>query len=210
MKRWLTIIILIGISHAQELKRPTAQTTALSTTLGCSVGSSTGVSMPNAYDAGGLATQSTISSTAFYKSSRSNTAVFTSWQAAGGTYTALTLNINAYSPGYLSTVIGSGEGGACINYSTDSGATWNVVTCDIGDGWLQQTFSYSLSPTQNLANLRVGICTSGSALDSPGSEVGDSISVYDVWTSGTTTGGSGGVGTGSSSGSPHRGVVIAN
>lgn len=211
MKRFLIVLLLVAVSHAQELKRPTVDTgTGSTTSLGCSGSASAAATMPNAYDAAGLSTNSTITVVAPYKSQRARVRNFNTWQTPGGTYSALTLNVNAASSGWLIASLGTGgTGTACLAYTVNSGATWNSIRCDTdGSGWAQQTFSFTLSSTQDFTKLQIGACVSGTAVDSSGDVGGDQISVYDIWTLGTTAGAS--VGTGSSSGQPHRGVVVVN
>jgi hypothetical protein len=211
MKRFLVILLLIAVSHAQELKRPTADTaTGSATILGCQGAASGGGAMGLAYDAAGLSTNSSLGVTAVYKAQRARVRNFNTWQTPGGSYSSLILSVNASSTGWISGSLGTGgTGKACIAYSTNAGATWVSIACDTdGSGWAQQTFSFTLSPTQDFTKLQVGACVSGTAVDTSGDVGGDQISIYDIWTLGTTAGAA--VGTGSSSGSPHRGVVVVN
>lgn len=209
MKRFLAVLLMCTSAFAQDLKRPTTDVAGSPVPLGCEFGNTrTSVAMPDAYDNAGLLTSSINSAAALYKSSKSSTRVFKTWQAASGSYSALGLYINSQSPGWNSLASGSGFGEGCIAYSLDSGLTWTSVVCDSGTGWTQQTFVVGLVPTQDLATVQVGVCTYGDALSSPGDVGGDGIYIYDIWTLGTSS--SAPVGTGSSSGSPHRGVVIAN
>jgi hypothetical protein len=208
MKRWLVLLLLTSLSWGQELKRPTAEDSgATASSIGCSGVATASSAMPLSWDASGLSTQSPQTVIKAYKGTQSKTRRFLTW-GAGGTYTALTLNINSQSAGWVSQSMGAGEGSACMAYSLDGGHVWTSIACDSGAGWAQQTFSVTLSPTQNLTTVQVGVCVGGSALGGFGDVGGDVMNVYDIWTLGTTN--SAPVGNGSTSGLPHRGVVVVN
>jgi hypothetical protein len=207
MKLLLAVLLMCGSMAAQEIRRPTVDLDGGAVALGCLPGTNaSSTSMPLSYDSAGLATSSTqgrggSSSAALY-----STRVFTAWQSTGNTYSSLTLSVSSAGLGYDS--MGGAVGSACLVYSTDSGASWTSIRCDAGPGWLQVTDTITLSATQNLANLRVGVCTQGNKgvskveLD-PGF---DEITIWDIWTSGATAAPSGG--NGSSAGNAQRGAVI--
>lgn len=210
MKRWLILLLVCTAAFAQDLKRPTVDDSGvLPSTLGCSGVASASTSMPLSYDAAGLSTSSNQQTLAVYKSNKAKSRRFLTWPAAAGVYTSLTLNINAFSLGAFAVSSGGGDGSACIGYSLNAGVSWTNLVCDSGAGWPQQTFSVTLSPTQSLPDIQVGVCAGGVAVGGFGEQGGDNVQVYDIWTVGDN-GSAPVVGNGSSSGSPHRGVVIAN
>jgi hypothetical protein len=124
--------------------------------------------MPNAYDAAGLSTSSNQFTSGGLNQRKFETRIFMTWQIRGNNYSALTLNINSASAGYLS---GNGTGAACVNYSVNNGRTWTKVRCDGALGWPQTTDTIVLSASQDLTKLRVAICTEG---DSGGGDVDSS------------------------------------
>lgn len=209
MKRLIMFLLLTSLAWAQELKRPTVDDSGVTAaSLGCSGVATTSTAMPGAYDAAGLSTSSPQTVLKSYKGTQSKSRRFLTWQAPGSVYTSLTLNVNSFSQGWISRSSGEGDGSACMGYSGDGGHTWVNIACDPGTGWAQQTFSVTLLPTQNFADLQVGVCVGGSALAAFGDVGGDVINVYDIWTLGSTS--SAPVGTGSTSGLPYRGVVVVN
>lgn len=212
MRRFEKILILILVATSafgQDLKRPTTDVAGSPIVLGCGFGGSrTSTAMPDAYDNAGLLTSSINSSASLYKSSKSSSRVFKTWQGASGSYSALGLYINTQSPGWNSVIAGTGTGEGCIAYSLDSGLTWTSVVCDSGTGWPQQTFTIGLLPTQDLSTIQVGVCTYADALSAPGDVGGDGIYIYDIWTLGTAAAVP--TGNGSSAGQAHRTTVVVN
>lgn len=202
MKRFLLFFIFAFPCLAQEIKRPTVDMDGGPTGLGCAGIDIASNSMSFAYDAAGLTTFSTQSVFGLTYP-RYRTRVFRTWQTTTNAYSTLTLNVNSSSSGWAG---GGAAGAARILYSTDSGFNWTLIIADtFGAGWNQQTSAITLSPTQNLANLRVAICVQGNGnkANDPGS---DDISMYDIWTVGATSGQA--PGNGSNSGNAHRGIVM--
>jgi hypothetical protein len=206
-------VFVISSSFGQEILRPTQDSNggAISA-LQCS-GTLTGsTAMPLSYDLAGLATSSTQYTIGTTGSARYATRIFTTWASTTKTYTALTLNINSASNGWIHfNPLNDGE--ANLAYSTDSGTTWHNILTDNGNGWTQRTSVIYLSPSQVLANLRVGLCTGGN-IGAKGGDSGpppgsDNLIVWDIWTSGTVAGGGGG-GNGSGIGLPLRSLVGIN
>lgn len=194
---------------AQDLKRPAAESDGgANYKLGCAAQSVASSSMSLSYDAKGLATSSGQAAESRivnpgpheFSSASMQSRIFSQWQAASATYTNLTVNVNSSSDGY-----GTSHGAACVAYSLNSGTTWTSIVCDTGSGWRQTTNSLTISPTQNLALLQVGICVQGGSSNLPGF---DDITVYDIWTIGTTSGSNSGNGSGA--GQPQRGAVTVN
>lgn len=215
MRKLLIIWVLSGLMVAQEIKRPTADSDAGAATWAVNAcnGSRTTPSPSGAlaYDAAGQATSVNYSSTGTRFASSMRSRLFYSWQTTAATYSALSLNVNASSLGFANQASGN-AGTACVLYSTDSGASWRTLRCDdlgSGSGWLQQTFSVTLSPVQDLGTLRVGMCVLGAGGGGSLADAGqDNVQIFDIWTTGTTAGS---VSTGSkTSGQPHRGLVIVH
>lgn len=208
--KYLALALLSCLAFGQELKRPTVDTNGGAVTaLGCG-GTVTGsTAMPLSYDTAGLTTSSNqfIGATNFLFKTR----LFSNWQMPGTTYSSLTLNINSSSDGWIAVSDPGASGGACIAYSANSGSSWTSVVCDgSGNGWTKQTFVVTLSPAQDLSQLRVGVCVMargrGGKFPLPG---GDNATIWDIWTV-SNAGGGGNSGNGSSSGNAHRGTVTVN
>ena len=206
---WALLYSLASVSSAQEVRRPTRDIDGgPNTALGCFASvNDHSTSMPLAHDAAGLATSSTQTTSGNTVSPFSHfaTRIFDTWQTTSNAYTSLTLNFNGSNTGWRFWAGYTGQ--ACIAYSTDSGATWTSISCDStfsGNGW--GSGSVTLNATQDLRTLKVGICTEGNGNKSiTGTE---QITLFDIWTTGLTT--PQGAGSGSSTGSPHRGTVVVN
>lgn len=213
MKRliWITFI---SVCFAQDVKRPAVDADSF---YNCGNAHAT-ASMPNSHDAAGLSTNSVIggsgSITCDQFTCNSNTLnygrVFTNWPSASSTYTALTLNINSSAFGWQNS---NGIGGnVFVFYSLDNGVTFTSVRNDsIGTGWAQTTDTITLSPSQDLTKLQVAVCAVGNGTGTvPHPSVptagADSITIWDIWTLGTTSGQ--GPGTGSSAGKRHNAVIV--
>ena len=181
----LVIALLFAcLAAGQEIRRPTADIDGGNNTkLGCAGQNQASNAMPNAYDAAGLSTNSNQFTGGGLNQRKFQTRIFMTWQRREHNYSALTLNINSASTGYLS---GNGTGAACVNYSVDNGRTWTKVRCDGAFGWPQTTDTIVLSASQDLAKVQVAICTEG---DSGGGDVdfigSDNVRLFDIWTSGT-------------------------
>lgn len=208
--KYLALAMLTCLAFGQELRRPTSDANGGAVTaLGCG-GTVTGsTAMPLSYDAAGLTTVSgqSIGATNFLFQTR----LFSSWQLPGTTYSSLTLNINSSSAGWIADSDPGASGGACIAYSVNSGGTWTSVVCDAsGNGWAKQTFIVTLSPAQDLSQLRVGVCVSARGRGGKFPlEGGDAVSIWDIWTL-SNAGGGGNSGNGSSNGNAHRATVTVN
>lgn len=197
MRVLLVVILLLGSASAQELLRPTTEVDpGAQPQYGCAGTNSASSAMANSYDAAGLTTSSTQSVSARLATKYKNR-LFSTWQSTGNTYTALTLNANASG----STATGT----AVIKYSTNSGVTWTTLKSDTGGGFAQATFPATLSASQDLSKLRVSACIEAS--DDTGITTTDTITIWDIWTSGTISG-SVPPGSGSTSGLAHRGVIF--
>ena len=161
--------------------------------------------MPLSRDSAGLTTSSQIFATGTNTANIFRTRIFTGWSNPGQTYLDLNINVNA-------SAAGSGDAAeqSCIKYSINGGVSYTTLLCDSGTGYAQQTSTIALSATQDLTKLRVAVCVSGQRGNiqqdiAPGTS---QVSIFDIWTSGSTTPNTGG--NGSSTGQAHRGIVIVN
>jgi hypothetical protein len=101
-------------------------------------------------------------------------AIFSGWQSASGSYSALTLNVN------LACTLGSGDNYPCgMAYTLDGGSTWAYPYNPPG-GASQSTSSFTIPANTPLSSIKVSVCTWGY---NP-----DSLSVYDIWTTGVLQG----------------------
>jgi len=183
------ILLVIALRFAalaagQEIGRPTADIDGGNNRkLGCVGENQPSSARPNAYDAAGLSTGSNQFTSGGLNQRKFQTRIFVSWQMAEKNYSALTLNINSASAGYLS---GNGTGAACVNYSVNEGRTWTKVRCDGALGWPQTTDTIVLPAGQDLTKLQVAICTEGDSGGGDADFIGsDNVRLFDIWTSGT-------------------------
>lgn len=209
----LLILTLLAFPQSgSEIKRPTSDADTSSSswvTTNCGIGTAVANTTAGtlARDAAG---QSTSISYAISSGNgtKKTARQFSNWDTTANSYSALTLNVNSKSQGWA---ISDSTGNACLAYSIDAGSTWTQIRCDgSGSGWTQVTNTVSLSATQDLSRLRVGVCAlaHGSTVGkSPDIEVNlgsDNVQVYDIWTNGTT--GAAGNGNGSGSGNANAPV----
>lgn len=200
---WLCLSALLS---SQEIKRPTSDATS-SQLYGCTGSNQTSTSMPKAYDLSGLSTSSSLNATGTSTATIFKDRLFTTWQNTLNSYSSLSLNVNA--SGTETNVDTLGE--MCIKYSSDAGSTWNTMFCTSGgNSFSQTTYTASLSTSQDLSKLRVAVCAQGTRASLGGGvPTSDTITVYDIWTSGVVTGVQP-AGPGSTSANPHRSTVIVN
>lgn len=199
-------VCILAFGSSTEILRPQAEADpGVVFTMGCSGGYQASGPLPPMHDAAGIATSDAIDAHSTTSTVKAQFRTFSSWQTPSATYTALTLNVNGLSAGWQDTPGDGPFGGtACIAYTINNGSTWTQIKCDdhiSGSGFPQQTFTITLSPTQNLANLKVGVCA-GSIRGGA-----DSVEVADIWLIGTYAGAP--AGTGSGNGNAHRrGFII--
>lgn len=188
LKKLLAILFCTTLAFgADEIKRPTVDADPGSTTWAtnaCGVSSylNNTTSGALAYDAAGQSTSVTYSQlgTTAGSGQSMTSRRFSSWAAAGQTYTSLTLNFSTSSPG--ANAFG---GSACLLYSLNGGSTWTTVRCDGGTGWAQTTDTVTLSTSQSLANIQIGVCVAGTQGGGVSADRGqDAIQLYDFWTDG--------------------------
>lgn len=109
--------------------------------------------------------------------------VFSSWAAASGPYTALSLNVNLS----CTNDHGTTHGYCYAQYSTDGGATWTMLANATGSQ-AQNTYTAAISASTNFANLQVAVCSDASDAAPLGTITATTLQVWDVWTNGTTSG----------------------
>ena len=198
--------LLIGLlfascafGQAHEILRPTVDSNSTNTAIGCSGTNQTSLSMPNSWDAAGLATNSSNSASGSQSVTNYKVRLFTTWAAPTQSYTALSLKVN--SAGTETNNTGS-SGTINVMYSLNAGSTWSVIRAGGGNGsgnWTQTTDSIVLSTSQDFTKLQVAVCVQGTAGgDTQGTR--DQITVWDIWTDGTYAGAA--AGSGSSQGVP--------
>lgn len=194
LKLALVFFCAATLAFGQEIRRPSADSTTTSTA--CTGVSQASSAMPLSYDSAGLSTFSSLSQTggpcrSFVAGScripgynYASAHRFTNWQSATSTYTSLVLNVNSLgSPGD-----GGLNNNACISYSTNAGASFTVIHCSTS--WGRTTDAITLSATQDLSKLIVLACvgTNGQSNDVDAST--STVGIWDIWTSGATSGGS--------------------
>lgn len=195
------LLLLASLCGAQEILRPTVNADATKPAESACFGTKqTSSAMANSHDAAGLATSSTQTVSALKGTLRYKARMFTTWATSGNTYSALTLSVNS-----AFSIDVPGNGVADVLYSTNGGGTWTSLQSDTA--WSQQTNTVSLSASQDLSMLRVLVCATAEA--EPDVGVTAQLTAWDVWTSGTVSGGGGG-GTGSGSGVKRRPPVIVS
>lgn len=218
MRTFIAILALVSLSFGQEIRRPTTDADAFGLCGGSHVASGGGNIVPNAYDSAGISTYSQMNQSASIGCnpttctaiSQYRERIIGTWQTPSSAYTSLTLNVVSSSLGWQIT--GTGQtGAACVYYRTSPSGSWTQIRCDSGPGWPQTMDSITLSATQDLSKLQVGVCVQGNTVDgttappppAPGS---DFLTLYDIWTSGGTTPAA--AGNGSGSGMRHPPVII--
>ncbi len=171
LKAIAVALLLASACWAQEIRRPTAEanyTTAFGICAGTNLAST---AMANYYDASGESTSATQSALATTTTDRWKGRVFTTWQAASGSYSVL--NLKVFS---ACSSAGLGGGDCDAAYSTNGGTSWTPLA-------ILNPASISLSASQNLSQLQVRVCAVGffDATD-PGT---GTLTGYDIRTEGT-------------------------
>lgn len=192
MRLLALILCTASLAFGDELLRPTTDANSTSTSYGCSGTNVTFTSFPNARDAAGLATSShgLVTGGGCQKFLNGNCVVaghnqfsarlFSGWPSSGNQWASLTLNVNwATAGGSLP------QDNTCVAYSTNSGMTWTSLACSAAIR-AQATSTATLSPTQDLTKLRVGVCVLGQGGEvGDGAQGSDDITIWDIWTFGT-------------------------
>jgi hypothetical protein len=180
MKRLLqlTAVLLLSLSLAaqtHEILRPTADSDSSSL---CGPNVAVGavnlasVAMPNAYDASGTSTNSTVGVNASTTNQQYKGRHFTGFPNPSGAYSSVTINVNAAC---LQSI-----GDCFIGVSLDGGTTVaTTLLSTTHTSAAQQTFTASLSTSQSFSQIQVSVC----ALADPTSGTA-STQVFDIWTDG--------------------------
>lgn len=194
----LAIFTLLAFADSTEIKRPQSDADLGSTTwvtTNCGVGSYQANTTDGTLgrDDLGQTTSVTLVKSGSGSGAKETSRTFYSWAAITNTYTALTLNINSSGAGNGDDIAGS----ACIAYSLDSGVTWTQIRCTT-TSWARATDTITLSATQDMSRVMVGACMKRSSTGSSFVSLA-SVTVYDIWSSGTLTSAAAGTGSGSGS-----------
>ena len=173
----------------QEIRRPTADADDFGA---CTGTQQAGTSFANAYDSSGTSTSASESATGATGSTTTGAAHckgrgITTWAAASGAYSSLTLNVNSDCTD--DTV---NDGGSClIQYSLNGGTSWTTLASDDSlGGWAQRTDTVTISASTSLSNIKVRATVIGnggcvcSSTGGPFLAGSASIDLFDVWTSG--------------------------
>jgi hypothetical protein len=108
----------------------------------------------------------------------------TTWETTVNTYTALDLKFDTQC-----AITNTNPAAGCnIQYSLDSGGSWTVARS--GTSWARVTDTISLSTGQNLANIKIQMCALGKDGATGGTTSHATLTVFDIFTSGTVTGSS--------------------
>lgn len=192
------------LTFGQEIKRPTADSDASGF---CGGTSTSSTAMPQSWDAAGLTTSSNQSSTGgscrLFQSgickipgyNYSQGRKFTNWQTTTTSYVSLTLNINSQG----TTGVGTADQ-ACTQYSTNGGVSYTSIRCT-STSWGEITDSVTLNPAQDLSQLAVRVCVEGTGATNFSPSTTSVVTVWDIWTLGSTSGGNN---NGNGSGSGHQ------
>lgn len=180
MKRLITLLLLAGVSFSQEVRRPTAD--ADNSGAPCSnLTTATSPTMTNAYDSSGTGTSAsmTVSGTGCNDNTvcidRKGGRSFSSWTAASGAYSSLTLNSS-----FTCTTSGAGSADCQVQYSLNSGTSWTALSSGV---------PVTLSSSQSLSQLQVRACAEGAGVDNGlttgnGGAGSATLAISDIWTSG--------------------------
>lgn len=179
------------LSQTYEYKRPTVDTS-----VSCDDGAVTSASMAPVYSgksgAGPVTSTSALISATGILNSGSEGRIFSGWSGASGAYTALTLSTNQSCA--VIAVSDHGSGSCDIQYSLDSGTTWNTLysyytasTATDPQATVTLTIPYSVV----LTNLQVLVCVVGSGNNSQTGtqEATADLTVWDIWSTGTVASG---------------------
>jgi len=182
------LLLAVSVGYSQEIKRPTVDASGGIVDYGCGVPTYSACfwqapgSMPLAYDSG------TPPTTTYSADSISNigggcdiltTNVFNAWSSPSGSYSALTLNINAA----CSTNDTHDQKIKCAaNYY--NGSTWNTLFTTSGAS--QQTYTVTIPTSTDFTKLKIGTCLRSTDISSTGDGGGTGqLQIFDIWTSGT-------------------------
>lgn len=192
MRLLALILCTASLAFGDELLRPTTDANSISSSYGCTGSNVSSTSFTNGHDSAGLATSSNenLIGGGCQKFLNGQCVVsghnlffarlFSAWPSSGTQWASLTLNVNwATGGGTLAQDI------SCIAYSTNAGSSWTSLACS-GITRAQGTSTATLSPTQDLTKVRVGICVLAQGAETgDGVQGQDDITIWDIWTLGT-------------------------
>jgi hypothetical protein len=169
------------VAGGLETLRPSADSDPGAGAFGdCGGTYNTSSSMPNAWDAGGTGTFSSLTMNGGSTPRKYRARLFSGWPA-GSAVTSLTLKI--YSQCTVSLGV-QAVAGCSIEYSTNNGTSWSPARSDSSAGWsdIATPFSVILSAAQNLTQVRVRACSSATG-DATEADIVN-MDIYDVRTEG--------------------------
>lgn len=212
MRLALVFFLTATLAIGQEIRRPTADS---STTTGCPGVNQASTAMPLSWDSAGLSTSSILGvagggcrlfQSGICKIPGSNFEQgrrFTNWQSTATSYASLTLNVNS-----LGVSGGGSNDTACVSYSVNGGSSFTAIRCST-TSWAQITDTVTLNPAQDLTKLIVLVCASSTGETNFSQPTDSTVQLWDVWTVGSTTGGSNS-GNGSGSGRQPDPIYISH
>lgn len=192
----VALLTLLAFADSTEIKRPGIDSdfgSATWVTTNCGIGTYQSNTTDGSLgrDAAGQATGVAFEKSGSGTGAKETSRTYSSWMTTSNTYSAVTLNINSSG----TANVGDIPGKACIAYSLDSGVTWTQIRCTTST-WARTTDTITLSTTQSLSGIEVGACMLRASSSAP-STSDASVTVYDIWTSGTMTSAAAGTGSGS-------------
>jgi hypothetical protein len=183
MRKLIVFLLLSCLSlWAQEVKRPTADVYIGTQICGGTWWDASATLIPSCCDGTGATIQVFGEVGGDPSENHESNEGLGTWQTTANSYTALDLIFD-------SSCSGSNVGSCQIQYSLNGGGSWS--TGKSGSTWARTTTTISLSPTQNLANVRVQACSVGQNGNNGGSTGNRTITLFDIKTSGTLSGGGG-------------------
>lgn len=194
LKLGLVFFCTATLAFGQEIRRPSADSTT--TAAACPGVNQASSAMPLSHDSNGLSTFSNLSQTggpcrSFFSGNcripgynYTSARRFTNWQNATVAYTSLVLNVNSVG----SKGFGGLSNNACVSYSTDAGASFTAIHCSTS--WAQTTDTVTLAANQDLTKLIVLACVATNGQSDSSDASTSTVGIWDIWTSGATSGGS--------------------
>jgi len=196
MSRFLQLVfvcaVLTNLLVAQEYKRPTSD---VNVSCGSEDTASSSMSAVYTGKSGVGPVTSPNSSIGVSGSVSVNTTgrLFSGWSTTKS-YTSLTLNVNRACDTSTTSVNPPIQIGLCsITYSYDAGATWNSLyfySSSTSGSDPQATTTIPIPSSVTLSNLQVQICAYGGYRGGSFGGTGQAtLTIYDLWTVGLTSGG---------------------
>ena len=161
---------------AQEIRRPTADSQPALPNCPDALNSTfPSPAMANAYDVSGTATSSSLTaSSAGFGDTDGSFRQFTNWAAPSAAYSSLTLSIN------FSCADTSFSGKCQLQYTTNGTTPFTTIfSSAFGQQVAQQTQTVTLPSNQDFTKLIVGVCA-----EDTGISANETLTIFDIWTSG--------------------------